>query len=114
MNEVYEVAQSFNEYLLKLPKGCHLIANMLRENNIELAMQNIYNFSVGLSWLEEAVVLLNNNDIDYKFDFQNVVFFLEKINEEIEQKNYLQVATIFEDIISKFFSNVELIKQIKH
>lgn len=114
MNEVYEVAQSFNEYLLKLPKGCSLIANMLRENNIELAMQNIYNFSVGLSWLEEAVVLLNNNDIDYKFDFHNVVFFLEKINEEIEQKNYLQVATIFEDIISKFFSNVELIKQIKH
>lgn len=114
MNEIYEVIQSFNEYLEKLPQGCLSIANMLRGDNIELAMLNIYSFSEGIAWLEEAVILLNKNDIDYKFDFKDILYFFEKINEGIEQKNYTEIATIFEDTVSHFFSTIEPISQLRN
>lgn len=111
MNELYEVIQSYNEYLRKLPQGCTTIAILLTDNQVTAAKTNINNFSEGLSWLSEAQHLLTLNNINHKLDFTQIDYFLEQINTHIENEAFLKVAEIFETTLYNYFVNLPLISE---
>lgn len=111
MNELYEVIQSYNEYLRKLPQGCHTIAALLKDNQVTAAKTNINNFSEGLVWLSEAQHLMTLNNIDHGLDFTQIDYFLEQINTHLENKELLKVAEIFETTLYNYFVNLPLISE---
>ncbi|WP_416141352.1 hypothetical protein ACM1TL_21215 [Lysinibacillus capsici] len=106
MNEIHDGIQSVNEYIGKLPTGCYVIATMLKENHINQAMQNIHHFSEGLEWLATAVLLLQQNDIVCHLNLEQIYPLLDQVNKGLEEKKYLQVASIFEKKIAVFFNEI--------
>lgn len=112
VNEVNEVIESYNEYLMKVPTGSLLIANTVREDNKELALQMILEFSEGVSWLVEATQLLSLNNIEVRFEVEKIMEFLEEINSGLEIQDYVLVADLFEYEIAPFFEEVEPISNL--
>lgn len=100
---VHETVQSFNEYLTKLPKGCHDIAELLRTNNIPEALISIMNFTEGAIWLVQANDLLVKNGVIYNLKSSKINEYLNEINTGLEIQDYVLVADIFEYEIAPFF-----------
>ncbi|WP_225340719.1 hypothetical protein [Lysinibacillus capsici] len=107
---LYELVTDFNTYISKVPNGCLYIANALRNNDLASALQSIRDFSEGALWLVDATELLNNNNIIYDLRINEIQYFLEIINDNLEKKNYLKVADIFEQEIFLFFNGQKLIR----
>jgi len=110
---LYELVTDFNTYLSKVPNGCLYIANAFRNNDLGSALQAIRDFSEGALWLVDATELLNYNDINYDLPMDKIQYFLEIINVNLEEKNYLKVADIFEQEIFLFFNDQKLINNLE-
>lgn len=101
-----ETISSFNEYIERIPKGCMMIANTLRDDRITEALPHIRDFSEGASWITEASRLLQVNNVSISFDITKIIEYLEEINEGLSIGDYNLVADIFEYEIAPFFSAV--------
>lgn len=111
MNEmVLEVIESVNDYIEKVQIGSVRIAEMLRNDEIQEALQSILNFSEGMGWLVDASNLLKQNDIDVSLEVEQIHEFLHEINTGLEIQDYVLVADMFEYEIAPFFENVERIQ----
>lgn len=106
---IVETIESYNEYLGKLPDGCLLIAENLREGQVQVALNNIKDFSEGLVWLVDAGGLLKNNDIEVTLSVERVHEFLNEINNALEIQDYNLVADLFEYELVEFFKESEWI-----
>lgn len=106
---IVETIESYNEYLSKLPNGCLFIAENLREDQIQVALNNIKNFSEGLIWLVDASELLKNNDVEVNMNVERVHDFLNEINDALEIQDYNLVADLFEYELVEFFKDSKLI-----
>lgn len=111
MNDlIVETIESYNIYLSKLPNGCLLIAEKLREDQIQVALNNIKDFTEGLIWLVDASDLLGKNEIKVEISIERVHEFLNEINDALEIQDYNLVADLFEYELIEFFANLDLIK----
>lgn len=110
--EVVEVIVSYNDYLTKVPDGSIQIANFLREDNLENALQMILNFSEGMGWLVQAAELLIQNDVNVQFEIEKIHGFLYEVNHGLEIQDYVVVADMFEYEIAPFFEEVQPITGI--
>ncbi|MGE7944141.1 hypothetical protein ACQKNB_18860 [Lysinibacillus xylanilyticus] len=109
MNDILnETIISFNEYIGKLPEGCMLIANDLRDDRIAEALSHICDFSEGASWIVEASRLLKENNVSITFDMEKIIEYLAEINDGLSIGDYNLVADIFEYEIVPFFSDIEV------
>ncbi|MCE4046482.1 MAG: hypothetical protein M3043_14500 [Lysinibacillus fusiformis] len=99
---------SFNEYMERLPEGCLMIANNLRDDRIAEALNHIRDFSEGAGWIAEASRLLKENNVAITLDMTKIVDYLSEINDGLSIGDYNLVADIFEYEIVPFFSDVEL------
>ncbi|OMC89286.1 hypothetical protein BK128_04270 [Viridibacillus sp. FSL H7-0596] len=106
---IVEIIGSYNEYLSKLPNGCLFIAEKLREDQIQEALNNIKNFSEGLIWLVDASELLKKNDIVVNMNVERVHEYLNEINYALEIQDNNLVADLFEYELVEFFKDSELI-----
>lgn len=102
---IVETIESYNDYLVKLPAGCILIAEKLRDGQVSVALTQIKNFSEGLVWLVDAGSLLKENDIDVVLSIEHVHEFLNEINGALEMQDYNLVADLFEYELVDFFKN---------
>lgn len=113
MNEktdlILETIESYNAYLSNLPSGCLLIAENLREDQIQEALNNIKNFSEGVIWLIDVSELLKKNDVVVNMSVERVHEFLNEINDAIEIQDYNLVADLFEYELVEFFKDSDLI-----
>ncbi|WP_431029183.1 hypothetical protein [Lysinibacillus sp. LZ02] len=103
-----ETIFSFNEYIEKLPGGCMMIANTLRDDRIAEALTHIRDFSEGAGWIIEASGLLQENNVSITFDMTKIIDYLEEINNGLSIGDYNLVADIFEYEIVPFFSAIEV------
>lgn len=111
VNELYEVIQSYNEYLRKLPEGCKVIATLLRENELVLAKENIMYFSEGLLWLNDAQQLLLLHDIKHNLEFDQIQHYLVQINNALEKEAFQEVATIFDSELYTHFNQLSVVPE---
>jgi len=110
MNEVNEVIESYNEYIIKIPNGAIYIANSLREDKMNEALLTIKDFSEGVIWLSDAGNLLDKNNVDVSLSIEKIHDFLNEINEGLEKQDFLLVADLFEYEIAPFFQELKLIE----
>ncbi|WP_342600362.1 hypothetical protein MHB48_04495 [Psychrobacillus sp. FSL H8-0483] len=104
MSEVlYEVVESYNEYIKKVPAGCQTISDNLRGNHITFALQQIIDFTDGAKWLSEASDLFHKNSLSVDLRTDKINYFLQEINNGLEIQDYVLVADIFEYEIQPFF-----------
>lgn len=103
LNEVLELKASLIEYSDNLPSGVMYIANCLKEDKLNEALNSIYDFSEGMTWLNDAMRLLNEHGDNIFIDFARIKQYLIEINDGLEKQDYLLVADIFEYEIAPFF-----------
>ncbi|MFJ7732323.1 hypothetical protein ACIQXF_10560 [Lysinibacillus sp. NPDC097231] len=105
--EVVEVIKSYNDYLTMVPIGTIQIANYLREDKVEKALQMILDFSEGMGWLVQAAELLGQNDVNVMFEIEKIHEFLYEVNAGLEIQDYVLVADMFEYEVAPFFEEVQ-------
>ena len=113
MNEVNEVVDSFNQYIRNIAPGSFQIAEHLRKDEIQAALQLILQFSEGMGWLVQASELLNQNDVKVRLEVEQIHEFLQEINNGLEIQDYVLVADMFEYEIAPFFEQVADIEGIE-
>lgn len=113
MNELIEVVESYNSYIKNIAPGSVQIAEDLRKDEIQDALQLILQFSEGMSWLVEASDLLVQNGINNNLDVTQIHEFLHEINSGLEIQDYVLVADMFEYEIAPFFEQITEIEGIE-
>lgn len=108
---INETVESYNEYLGNLPKGCTAISDKIRQNNMSDALNEILNFSQGISWLTEVGVMLRLQNIDVQLDVSPIQEFLSEINDALAIQDYTLVADLFEYELAPFFEEVQVIQK---
>lgn len=103
MTELQELIESYNDYIKKVPTGCQIIADRLREDMIAEAMQGIIDFSEGANWLVQVSDYFQQNGVSVHFETEKIHDYLNEINSGLEIQDYIIVADMFEYEISPFF-----------
>lgn len=113
MNELVEVVESYNSYIKNIAPGSVQIAEHLRKDEIQDALQLILQFSEGMSWLVEASDFLVQNGMNNNLDVTKIHEFLNEINSGLEIQDYVLVADMFEYEIAPFFEQVTEVEGIE-
>ncbi|MER2169953.1 MAG: hypothetical protein ABS938_04875 [Psychrobacillus psychrodurans] len=102
-----ETIDTFNEYIQKVPTGSTVIAELLREDRIIEALNNIKNFTEGTLWLVDANELFKQNNVNSDLDISKINEYLIEINEGLALQDYSLVADLFEYEIAPFFEETQ-------
>jgi hypothetical protein len=102
-NLIYETQESFYDYMERVARGSETIANYLREDKVGEAMQLIVQFSEGVAWLIQVILLMKDHHCYIKVNPSQMNEFLVEINEGLERQDYVIVADMFEYEIKPFF-----------
>jgi hypothetical protein len=106
-NIIYETQDSFYQYIERVAVGAQTIADNLHEDKIGEAMQLIVQFSEGVSWLAQVIVLMREHRYYIDIDPSKINEFLTQINEGLERQDYVIVADMFEYEIQPFFEEAK-------
>lgn len=104
-----EIITSYNDYIVKIEKGCIYIANELRQGN-KKAMKNIIDFSEGLEWLILTSRELRKENVETNLDESYLIDQLQELNYAIQQDDLFLVADLFEYEMADYFKSPVLIK----
>lgn len=107
---IVETIEIYNEYIAKLPNGCLITANLLRDDQINVAMDNIANFAEGMQWLLHMTALLQQYEIHTRINPEQINEFLNEINEALTNEDYYLVADIFEYELAEFMKKLVPLK----
>lgn len=111
--QINEVVTSYNEYIQNIAPGSMKIAEHLRRDEVQEALQMILQFSEGMGWLVQASELLNHKAIKVGLEVEQIHEFLNEINNGLEIQDYVLVADMFEYEIAPFFEEVTQIEGIE-
>jgi len=106
-NLVDETIISYNDYLDKVKNAGTIIAEKIRGEFIQDAMNMIDSLAEGLIWMSEVKRLLALQGITVKFDERQIEEFLIEINNGIEINDYILIADMFEYEISPFLQGCD-------
>jgi len=109
-----ETIESYNDYLDKVMPGCLKIAENLRQDEIESALQMILQFSEGMDWLVQACNLFVRNEVRVSLEVETIHEFLNEVNNGLEMQDYVLVADMFEYEVAPFFGKAQRVESSKH
>ncbi|KGR83798.1 hypothetical protein [Lysinibacillus odysseyi] len=98
-----EIVNEYYKYISKIPTGLQYISDNLRTDNVPLALDEILNFSEGLSWITKVEHILIEQGVNTHLNKQQLDNFLNLINEGLEKQDFVLVADIFEYEILPYF-----------
>ncbi|MEK5184086.1 hypothetical protein [Solibacillus sp. FSL W7-1324] len=104
--EMNEVLLTYNEYITRLPKGCTIISNYLREDDIHKSMLGIQEFSEGVMWLIKANEILKEAGIHEQLNIKKIQQYLVEINDGLQRQDFVLVGDLFEYEIVPFFEEI--------
>lgn len=107
-----ETIKSYNQYISNIPTGAENIATFLREDNIKEAVHEIKYFSEGITWLMEIKSIFARVGIDTELKIEEILEFLEEINNGLLKEDFVLVADMFEYEIAPFFADVKQISEV--
>lgn len=113
MNEINKVVESYNAYIKNIAPGSVQIAEHLRKDEVQDALQLILQFSEGMGWLVQASDLLDQNGVKVTLEIEKIHEFLNEINNGLEIQDYVLVADMFDYEIAPFFEQVVQIEGIE-
>ncbi|WP_223552937.1 MULTISPECIES: hypothetical protein [Lysinibacillus] len=102
---IRETIDSYNNYIIRIPKGCRDIAIGLRSEKVNDTLKSILDFSEGVIWLTKVNHLLAVNGYINDLNIQRIDEYLEEINSGLLLEDYYMVADLFEYEIQSFFEN---------
>lgn len=101
-----ELLNDYNNYILKIPNGCLVIADLLRKEQLNNAFESIKDFAEGMNWIVEANKVLAENNLLPIINFNKIQDFLIEINQGLEIQDFVLVADLFEYEIAPFFEEI--------
>jgi hypothetical protein len=118
-NIIYETQKSFYQYINRVVEGAQTIADYLREDKVGEAMQLIVQFSEGVTWLTQVIVLMRKQKYHININTGQINDFLMEVNDGLERQDYIVVADMFEYEIQPFFEEAAkekfyCIETVKH
>lgn len=109
-DEVLQLIEDYNNYISNIPEGCQQLSTLIKEKNVQEAVQQIINFSEGISWLIYAKEIFEQQSIEVAFDKADLEIMLNEINSALENQDFYLVSDIFEFGIKEFFENLVKVK----
>lgn len=91
-----EIVDEYYKYVAKIPVGLQYVSDNLRAHNVSVALNEILNFSEGISWIAQVEHILIEQGIDTHLNKQLLDDYLNLINEGLEKQDFVLVADIFE------------------
>jgi hypothetical protein len=113
MQIINEVIESFNEYIQQIENGGERIAEILRQEQYDSALELINQLAEGLIWMADVASKLTEQGISVELSIESITEFLTEINEGLEIKDFVLVADIFEYELDPFIKKLQPIKYIK-
>lgn len=103
--QLVELIESVDSYLAKIPNGCLIIADFLREGDNEKGFASITDLIVGIDWLTKSFNLLKQNNYVVNIDIYKLNQILKEINDALNLKNETLLADLIEYEVADFFEN---------
>ncbi|TKI48733.1 hypothetical protein [Lysinibacillus tabacifolii] len=101
-----EIVDEYYKYVAKIPAGLQYIADNLRTDNVQIALNEILNFSEGITWIKQMEEILNDQGVNTNFDKLQLEDYLNLINEGLEKQDFVLVADIFEYEVLPYFEKI--------
>ena len=103
--QLVELIESVQSYITKIPNGCTMIADYLREGDKVKAYNAITDFIEGINWLTESFNILLQYDYIISIEIEKLNQILREINEAIKLENDTLLADFLEYEMADFFEN---------
>lgn len=103
--QLEELLESIQSYILKIPNGCTMVADYLREGDKVKAYSAITDFIEGIDWLTESFSILLQYDYVISIEIEKLNQILKEINEAIKLRNDTLLADFLEYEMADFFGN---------
>lgn len=101
-----EIVDEYYKYVAKIPAGLQYIADNLRTDNVQIALNEILNFSEGITWIKQMEEILTDQGVNTNFDKLQLEDYLNLINEGLEKQDFVLVADIFEYEVLPYFEKI--------
>lgn len=101
-----EIVEEYYKYVAKIPTGLQMIADNLRTDNVPTALNEILNFSEGITWIKQMEEVLEEQGVKTNFNKYQLENYLNLINEGLEKQDFVLVADIFEYEMLPYFEQV--------
>ncbi|MFJ6264928.1 hypothetical protein [Lysinibacillus xylanilyticus] len=104
--EKLEIVDEYYKYVAKIPTGLQYIADNLRADNIQTALNEILNFSEGITWIKQMEEILMEQGVNTNLNKHQLEDYLNLINEGLEKQDFVLVADIFEYEVMPYFEQI--------
>lgn len=104
--QLEELMENIQSYVLKIPNGCTLIADFLRKGDKEKAYNSITDFIEGVDWLTESFNILLQYDYVISIEMDKLNQILKEINEALKLRNDILLADLLEYEVADFFESI--------
>lgn len=101
-----EIVDEYYKYVAKIPAGLQYIADNLRADNIPAALNEILNFSEGITWIKQMEEILSDQGVNTNLNKKQLEGYLNLINEGLEKQDFVLVADIFEYEMLPYFAQI--------
>lgn len=101
-----EIVDEYYKYVAKIPAGLQFIADNLRTDNVSTALNEILNFSEGITWINQMEEVLTEQGVNSNLNKHQLENYLNLINEGLEKQDFVLVADIFEYEILPYFEQI--------
>lgn len=101
-----EIVDEYYKYIAKIPAGLQNIADSLRSDNVQTALNEILNFSEGITWIKQMEEILSDQGVNTNLNKQQLEGYLNLINEGLEKQDFVLVADIFEYEMLPYFAQI--------
>jgi len=101
-----EIVDEYYKYVAKIPAGLQYIADNLRADNVPIALNEILNFSEGITWIKQMEEILTDQGVNTNLNKQQLEEYLNLINEGLEKQDFVLVADIFEYEMLTYFEQI--------
>ncbi|UZN00110.1 hypothetical protein OL548_09755 [Lysinibacillus sp. MHQ-1] len=83
-----EIVDEYYKYIAKIPAGLQYIADSLRSDNVQIALNEILNFSEGITWIKQMEEILSDQGVNTNLNKQQLEGYLNLINEGLEKTRF--------------------------
>lgn len=103
--QIDELKSSYYEYIANVPQGLQIIANLLTNNEIAKAIENIVNLAEGLEFLLQIEQVLLKEGLVINSQINEANFIFNEMNESLINNDYILLKDLIEYELITLFSS---------
>lgn len=111
--QLYNLIESLQQYIIKVPNGCNKIAEFLRNGERMTAYNSINDFIEGMDWITSSLEILSGNNYIISFDREQLNKLLLELNDALIKQDEGVIADLFDYEIADFFEEVDKLNIVK-